>query len=478
MDKTTNYNLSKPGYEEGADISTINENMDIIDVELENLQKNKESLDGYTSLANGTDLNSILTLGMYGGTLGQYSTNVFSNCPTNCDFKMKVSNVNDSIDIGHGIEVSQEITDILGNTYYRWYSFGTDWSVWTKDIPLSTAVVELKVYVSPTGSDSNSGSQSSPFKTLNKALSLASPLKSLIVSVADGIYTLTKNMSILLSANEYRIQDMARVSIVGNISNPGNVIINGEISVINTDFVFKGFRLNGQSDIPYVGNVINADGCVFDIITCIVKAPSNGLTNMVRGISAFKSNGFVNNTEIDDCGFSLNSTNGSNVRAMSNTGSGNNTAYLADGGLLTVYGTIPGANTTTTAANGGVLIPADNSTALNDAVVSSSMGAVTKMLFMNEHKRFTIRCSDYYGAGLLASLGNATFIHYVVDWSTSAIMVNIGFKSDGAGPVIGTLHNTGGFSLAANSLGTVTISGGSQANITQYAIVIKRPQDM
>lgn len=93
---------------------------------------NKVSLDGYAALASGTDLNSVLSTGMYGGG---WSGTSFINCPTAKKFKMKVSNVCDSTDGGHGIYVAQELTDTDGITYYRWYSFGTDWSSWNSAIP-------------------------------------------------------------------------------------------------------------------------------------------------------------------------------------------------------------------------------------------------------------------------------------------------------------------------------------------------------
>lgn len=41
MQKTPNYELNKPGYEEFADIEVLNENADIIDTELKNLNDNK-----------------------------------------------------------------------------------------------------------------------------------------------------------------------------------------------------------------------------------------------------------------------------------------------------------------------------------------------------------------------------------------------------------------------------------------------------
>lgn len=44
MEKTANYNLSKPGYEDGADIAILNQNMDAIDAEFKNLQDNKAPL--------------------------------------------------------------------------------------------------------------------------------------------------------------------------------------------------------------------------------------------------------------------------------------------------------------------------------------------------------------------------------------------------------------------------------------------------
>src|SRR4051812_11048214 len=65
----------------------------------------------------------------------------------------------------------------------------------------SRALFAADFYVSASGSDSNSGTQSAPFRTITKAASVATP--GTVVHVASGTYTGTFSTSASGTANAY-----------------------------------------------------------------------------------------------------------------------------------------------------------------------------------------------------------------------------------------------------------------------------------
>lgn len=288
-----------------------------------------------------------------------------------------------------------------------------------------------------------------------------------------------KNDQSSVSAYEYKLTFIKNIEIIGNVNTPANVVINGNFVSINTNGNIQGVKIVAQSDIPNGGAVVYADGgSHFNVVNSILNGPSDGnsYTRNIRGLSVGNgtSNGWT--VTVNNCYYAFYSFAASVMKYTNTYGSNNGFSFVSDGAIIIYTGSeVSSSNGPSTQAS-GVIVPPD-SILLSDSVAFSSMDPATKMMFMNGHNRFTVRCSNYKGAGILANLGaGAMFIHVAFDWSSSGTIVSVGFKSDGAQPVFVILHNTasGSLSLGANSLGTVAISGGSQANIVQFAIVVKR----
>jgi len=139
----------------------------------------------------------------------------------------------------------------------------------TKKVAISNYVVALDTtggvnyYISPSGNDTTGdGSSGSPWATMNKAYDF---LRNKVfigdgyiyINVADGTYTDHPALSLTL-------RDAARVSIIGNVSNPENVVFNfvsgagyGFQTLFNGYLSIKGVTLNSQSG-SVTGNAIRS----------------------------------------------------------------------------------------------------------------------------------------------------------------------------------------------------------------------------
>jgi len=93
---------------------------------------------------------------------------------------------------------------------------GTAWS----------AESAARVFIAPTGSDANPGTQAKPFATLERARDAARTSKGAIVELAAGTYRLTQTLALddQDSGTTYRAADGATVRITGGIDVPASAI--------------------------------------------------------------------------------------------------------------------------------------------------------------------------------------------------------------------------------------------------------------
>src|SRR5690606_19750495 len=113
-------------------------------------------------------------------------------------------------------------------------------------------------YVSTSGSDSNSGSKSNPFRTLQKAVSVVKAGE--IVVVGDGVYKGSTNSDYGLLINAAGTSD-AWIRIVSE--NRGGAIIDGDNNKIHYGVTFgskaryvsvEGFQIRGYVDGGFFSN--------------------------------------------------------------------------------------------------------------------------------------------------------------------------------------------------------------------------------
>ena len=124
-------------------------------------------------------------------------------------------------------------------------------------------------YVATTGSDSNDGlSVGTPFLTIQKALDVAASLDCSIyavtIQVADGTYSGACIVKPVMANGAYSIDSNAPLRIVGNTSNPQNVIIshaNGFVcDHLSVPVYIAGFKMTGANYGIIATNSIVAHG--------------------------------------------------------------------------------------------------------------------------------------------------------------------------------------------------------------------------
>ena len=121
-------------------------------------------------------------------------------------------------------------------------------------VALVADAVAATRYVSPTGSDTNTGATlATAWRTISKANAAA--VAGDVIFVADGTYAHFPNPAVNGSAN-------ARITYVGNIGNPAGVVITPSGTLNKTDVTLKGMTLNGGFDMAGVRDSI-ADCLVF-----------------------------------------------------------------------------------------------------------------------------------------------------------------------------------------------------------------------
>ncbi len=175
-------------------------------------------------------------------------------------------------------------------------------------LALAAPALAATRYVSPTGSDTNTGaSPATAWRTISKAN--ASAVAGDVILVANGTYSNFPNPAVNGSAN-------ARITYVGNLANPSAVVITPNGVLSKTDVTIKGMQLSGGFDITGVrdsiadclvlgsrSNIYAADDCV------LARTVVNSERFWVYG-SETDSLPVAERDTIVDCTFNLNVVTG------------------------------------------------------------------------------------------------------------------------------------------------------------------------
>ena len=149
------------------------------------------------------------------------------------------------------------------------------------DIITAQKVVN-KIYVAPTGNDTNLGSADSPLKTLSKALSNSFSNDTIVL--ARGTYANAANLNIgiqvYITSNYFTTKDSADIT--------GTIITGG------SDFtLFSGsstFTINGLTIQNHKGLVFNSSSFI-TIYACIIK--NNGNSSSINNVVAYLRNSSI-----------------------------------------------------------------------------------------------------------------------------------------------------------------------------------------
>ncbi|MBI5170509.1 MAG: fibronectin type III domain-containing protein [Candidatus Eisenbacteria bacterium] len=175
-------------------------------------------------------------------------------------------------------------------------------------LALAAPALAATRYVSPTGSDTNTGaSPATAWRTISKANAAA--VAGDVILVANGTYANFPNPAVNGSAN-------ARITYVGNLANPSAVVITPNGVLNKTDVTIKGMQLTGGFDITGVrdsiadciafgsrSNIFAADDCV------LARTVVNSERFWVYG-SETDSLPVAERDTIVDCTFNLNVVTG------------------------------------------------------------------------------------------------------------------------------------------------------------------------
>ena len=211
----------------------------------------------------------------------------------------------------------------MNKTAYRLMSFivvialALGGSFTTTAFAASDRLISSTYYVSPTGSDSNSGTVSAPFKTFSKAASTLAAGD--VLRVTAGTYTETLTLATLGTAG-------APITVIGNgaVLNMQGVKPNG-ITVSGSYIKVSGFEVIGATDFGILvtgRNVTVENNVVHDNVTrngvgvcgissswgSAVKVRVGGENTTIRG-----------NTVYDNCGEGIAVTRGVTALVENNT---------------------------------------------------------------------------------------------------------------------------------------------------------------
>ena len=107
-------------------------------------------------------------------------------------------------------------------------------------LALSAPALAATRYVSPTGSDTNTGATpAAAWRTISKANAAA--VAGDVIMVANGTYANFPSPAVNGNAN-------ARITYVGNLANPAAVVITPNGVLSKTDVTIKGMQLSGGFD--------------------------------------------------------------------------------------------------------------------------------------------------------------------------------------------------------------------------------------
>lgn len=200
-------------------------------------------------------------------------------------------------------------------------------------------------YVSLTGNDTNEGSQSNPFKTIQRAIDVI-PTVLLhninIVLMNEGQYDTLLNVTGRMGH--------ATINIKGNLDNPSNYKI-GSILMLGCKarVKYEGVTFNSPSR-----DIITIEDCTRVMFNKCVIDSNN--PSKVNGIISYNSTIEMSECTVNNGNAGIYSRMGSKVMSLNTNGANNNIALLADtGGVIAKNGTQPTGNVGESQNAGGVI---------------------------------------------------------------------------------------------------------------------------
>lgn len=183
------------------------------------------------------------------------------------------------------------------------------------------------VYISTTGNDSNSGtSPGSPLLTFGAAMALVAQLRGTVnVNIADGTYNLTSTVSVVGEDSNF---GRHVITFIGNLSSPGNVIIqantNGLVIFEVTDYgaaIFGGMTIQANTGITGAVGIYSHQHSIADGSSSMVFGAMPGGAHFLvdtAGIASEESapvinGGAANHVQVRTGGFFFLPGNGSTI---------------------------------------------------------------------------------------------------------------------------------------------------------------------
>jgi hypothetical protein len=245
----------------------------------------------------------------------------------------------------------------------------------------------LTLYVSPTGSDSATGTLAAPFLTMQNAYVYLYRHYDLngyaaTIQLSDGIYAAG------LTANQPVVGQIGPIHVVGNVTIPANVIVNSTPTQVNT------FGAVGSSWLSVSGMTLNSSG-IGQGGYCLV-AQQNGIIffNNIDFGAAVAGHIITNYGGFIQCFGDYKITGSAPCHLIASTGG--NICYDGSGGAFTITVVLQGAPQFATA-----FIDVDGNASAQFSGTTFS-GAATG-------KRFSITNGGFVSVGLLVSQTKASF---------------------------------------------------------------------
>lgn len=222
-----------------------------------------------------------------------------------------------------------------------------DSGIASNTVPIATTANRTYYVNATTGSDGNDGSSGSPFKTIAHAISLIPQVinHTVTINVADGSYS----EGITLSG----FMGEGLVSVVGNTTNPENVVLSGQVIVqycachIQVQGMKTTWTGMGSSGTAFVGQYNPGRVSFSRVITDAFNPQSFGMS-LNTCPTALVFNSTFSNKQYGIWSYSC-----SSVFSSNNGGTNNNIGLYASNSVIMKNGTQPGGATAETAVQGG-----------------------------------------------------------------------------------------------------------------------------
>lgn len=226
------------------------------------------------------------------------------------------------------------------------------------------SVADTTYYVSPTGSDSNTGTSAvTPFKTIAKAVSLIPQVcnHNYTINVAAGTY----NEDVLIVG----ILGSGVVTLTGDTVNPANVNVKSfKVLQCTPIIMLNGFNATSTTAAGFAG--VRASHIMIN--QCSVTANAN-----VVGITFDGASGRILSCNVSNRSNAIEAAYAANVYCSNNTGSGNTgfSMLATQGGTIHYTGSYPGGNAgPNTSLSGSIFNQSVNATEGNLTLFVSTTG--------------------------------------------------------------------------------------------------------